>query len=373
MESITQAEWHSELEVRRAAVWEIAVQHKCDIVLIFGSEGHAEPFRYLTNFVPVIGDCWGILRSAGAMTCVLNFDWQLTEARRISGINDWYGQFDPTSVLLEHLAQNSPRKVGVVGLDRLPFTLFDAIRIALPAAEFIDVGQSVAFLRRRKSPLEIQLLQEAGRITDQAFETIRAELRPGLSEHEVAAKLDYLMQSMGAGLSFPTTVVSGNDDPIMIRMPTERRLQKGDSIMIDMGAMVQGYQADASRTFVLGEPSTMQKQIWSIVKDAYHAALSQIRPGVPCNATHQAALKVIEGAGYTLIHRVGHGIGLATSFEWPSLISETTLFEPGMTVCIEPGIYVKGAGNMKLEDDVVVTEDGFELLTRCSHEIQVEW
>ncbi|MEQ8675375.1 MAG: Xaa-Pro peptidase family protein [Aggregatilineales bacterium] len=373
MEIITQAQWHTELASRRAAAWQIAEQHECDLLLVFGSEGHSEPFRYLTNFVPVIGDGWGILRGADAMACVLNFDWQLTEARRISGVDDWYGQFDPTPVLIDLLAQNSPQKIGVVGLNRLPFTLYESIRSALSPVEFVDIGQSVAILRRRKTPLEIQLLREAGRITDHAFEAIRAELRPGLSEQEVAAKLDYLMQRMGAGLSFPTTVVSGNDDPIMIRMPTDRRLQKGDSIMIDMGAMVQGYQADASRTFVLGESSPMQTKVWSIVKDAYDAALAQIRPGVPCNATHQAAIKVIEGAGYELIHRVGHGIGLATSFEWPSLISETTPFEAGMTVCIEPGIYVKGAGNMKLEDDVVVTDNGVELLTKSSHEIQIEW
>ncbi len=365
---VSSEEWHSELTTRRAAVWAIAQQRECDLVLVFGSFGHAEPFRYLTNFAPVLGDAWGIVTSPEAISCVLNFNWQLEEARQISGIQDWHGLFHPVPTVIELLAARAPKKIGVVGLHRLPFVDFEAIKQALPDTAFVDIGADVALLRRKKSALEIRLLREACRITDAAFDGVRQEIKPGVTENELAARLAYIMQSMGAALSFEPTVVSGIDQPIPIRMPTSRRLQAGDSVMIDIGAMYQGYQADATRTFVLGRPNSEQTKVWQTILNAYQAAFDQIRPGVPCNEAQKAAVTVIEGAGYTLRHRIGHGIGLATSFEWPSVDTETEPFVAGMTICIEPGIYVPGAGDMKLEDDVLVTETGCETLTNSSRE-----
>src|SRR5437867_12052133 len=106
---INSEEWRSELMARRTAVWAIAQQHECDLALIFGSFGHAEPFRYLTNFVPVLGDAWGILTAPNGMACVLNFSWQLDEARQISGIQEWYGLFNPVPSVVELLASHAPK------------------------------------------------------------------------------------------------------------------------------------------------------------------------------------------------------------------------------------------------------------------------
>lgn len=368
--TITAQEWNAELRTRRAAVRDIMAQNECDLLLVYGATAHAEPFRYLTNFVPVLGDAYAVV-SAGSIACVLNFNWQLIEAREISGIADWYSNFDPVPVVIDLLKQAAPKRIGVVGLHRLPHVVYSAVQAAFPAVTFVDLGAQVALLRRLKTPLEIRLLREAGRITDAAFDSIRAEIRPGVTEVELAARIAYLMQRAGAGLSFEPTVVSGNDHPIAIRMPTGRKLQMGDSVMIDIGAMYQGYQADASRTFVLGEPNADQRKVWGVILDAYAAAFAQIRPGNPCSAVHHAAVSVIEGAGYQLVHRIGHGIGLATSFEWPSLDTETTPLQAGMTFCIEPGIYAKGSGDMKLEDDVVVTADGYDLLTQSNRELVV--
>lgn len=368
--TITPQEWSAELSSRRAAVRDIMARNDCDVLLVYGATAHGEPFRYLTNFVPVLGDAYAILTTSD-IACVLNFNWQLIEAREISGIEDWSSNFDPIPLVIDQLKKAAPKQIGVVGLHRLPHVVYSAIQVALPSVRFVDLGTQVARLRRLKTPLEIRLLKEASRITDGAFDAIRAEIRPGVSEVEVAARLSYFVQQAGAGLSFEPTVVSGNDHPIAIRMPTERKLEKGDSVMIDIGAMYQGYQADASRTFVLGEPNAAQTKVWNVILDAYAAAFEQIRPGVPCVEIQRASVAMIEGAGYKLVHRIGHGIGLATSFEWPSLDSDTTPLEAGMTFCIEPGIYVEGSGDMKLEDDVVVTADGYELLTHCNRELVI--
>jgi len=366
MDIVSAEQWQTELVARRRAVWGIAQQNECDLVLIYGGPGHTDPFRYLTNFVPVLGDGWAIMRSPSDLVCVLNFTWQLEEAREVSGIKNWNGAFDPLPMLREFLSSTSIRRMGVIGLHRIPVTSYEVIRAAQPDIELLDIGAPIAVLRRVKTPLELSLLREACHITDAAFDDIRAWLRPGLNELEVAARLAFTMQRLGARLSFEPTVISGNNKPITIRMPTNRKIASGDTIMIDIGAEFQGYQADASRTFVLGEPSAAQRAAWDVVQAAYDVALAALGPGKPCNETHTAALRVIEGAGYKLAHRIGHGIGLSTSFEWPSLDSETALQEPGMTFCIEPGVYGVGFGNMKLEDDVVVTTTGYELLTHSA-------
>jgi Xaa-Pro aminopeptidase len=349
-------EWRAELTTRRERMREIAARHDCDAFLAFGAHGHAEHFRYLTNFAPALGDAWLVV-AGDAPVCVLDFDWQVEEARRRSGLEDWRARFGSAPRVAEVLRDAAPRRLAVAGLDRVPVKAWEVVAGGF---DVVDVGAKLARLRRRKSPLEVRLLREAARLTDEALLVARAEARAGVSERELAARIG---QALGPEWAFPPTVVSGNDDPIPIREPTERRLAEGDTVMVDIGAGYEGYQADASRTFVLGKPSVEQERVWHSVLAAYDAALAATRAGVPCRAVQKAGSAAAESAGFRLAHRIGHGIGLATSFEWPDLAGDEEPLEPGTTICIEPSIAVRGAGVMKLEDDLVVTEDGYELLT----------
>jgi Xaa-Pro aminopeptidase len=353
-------EWRAELERRRAAFAEIVKSAEADAGLVFGSHGHGEQFRYLTGFAPALGDMWLVLSGSGEAACVLDFDWQLEEARRASGIERWQGQLGAVEVVGDLLSETPAHRVAVAGLDRLPVTAFVRLRERITGLEVVDVGSTLARLRRRKSAGELGRLREAARLTDAGFDAARAEARPGITERGLAARVG---QALGPEWSFPPTVISGNDDPIPIREPTERALAEGDTVMFDIGASYDGYQADASRTLVVGEPNDEQRRVWDIVLRAYEAALAQVRPGVPCADVHAAAAAAVGERGHRLAHRVGHGIGLATSFEWPDLANEREPLEPGVTICIEPSLAVPGAGVMKLEDDLVVTEDGYELLT----------
>jgi Xaa-Pro dipeptidase len=171
--------------------------------------------------------------------------------------------------------------------------------------------------------------------------------------------------------SLPPYVLSGNDNPTIVREPSMRPLTRGDAVMIDMVGSFEGYQADIARTFVLGTATAEQRRIWAVLERAFDAVLAIVRPGVRCADLHTAAASVIADAGYALPHRIGHGIGLAHSFEWPSLDTEEALLEAGMTICIEPGIYVRGAGSMKIEDEVLVTPQGSELLTHATRNLEV--
>jgi Xaa-Pro aminopeptidase len=360
-------EWREELEGRRVAFRDLVAANECEAAIAFGSHGHGEHFRYLTNFAPALGDMWCVLRGE-SFSCVLDFDWQLEEAKRRSGLDDWHGRLGAVEIVCDLLEWARPKRLAVAGLERLPVTSYERIRVRLPEAEIVDVAAELARLRRRKSELEVRLLREAARLTDEAFGAAREQARVGMSERELAARIG---QALGPEWSFAPTVISGNDDPIPIREPTERRFAEGDTVMLDIGASYEGYQADASRTFVLSDASDLQRQVWDVVLRAYEAALEQVRPGMACIASHEVAARVVEEGGFQLAHRIGHGIGLATSFEWPDLANEREPFEPGVTICIEPSIAVRGAGVMKLEDDVLVTDNGYELLTNADRSLGV--
>lgn len=365
---ISSQTWIRELDQRRREIWRRVESEGCDVLLIYSTRERPEPFRYLTNFVPNLGAMWGVMTGADEMSCFLNFHWELAEARHVSGLPNWYGFFDPLPHVLERVSQAAPERIAVLGIDHLPWGAYRSLVDADSRRDLIDLGRHLDVIRRTKSTLEIQLLEKAARLTDEAFERLRDVVQPGITENELAAEVVYLFRRAGAACAFRPLVIAGTDDDsaVIARSTRERPLQMGDTLMIDIGAQYQGYQADVARTWVLGRPSPIQQRVWSAVRRAYDRVVSMASPGIPCCELHEAAERVLTGAGFELKHRIGHGIGLATSFEWPSLDTETTLLEPGMTLAIEPAVYEVGAGAMKLEDSLVITEHGAEVISRSS-------
>jgi Xaa-Pro aminopeptidase len=362
--------WRDELEGRRARARELTAAAGADAMLVFGCDRHGQAFRYLTGFEPILGDMWLLLDDRSAH-CVLTFQWQITEAKAASGLDRWEAAFDPVPLVVAAVRAGGVGRLALAGLDRLPAPAYAVIQQATPGLQIIDVGAELAALRRRKSPLEVQRLRAAASVTDGMLEAARERSRPGVTENEVVAALSTVLLAAGGAHAFEPSVVSGTEEPIPIRRPTDRPLQLGDTVMVDIGAEIDGYQADATRTFVIGPAGDRQREAWEIVLSAYDAAVALARPGVPCRELHRAAGEVIRNAGFTVEHRVGHGIGLATSYEWPSLDTEEAPLEPGMTICIEPGVYARGVGNMKLEDDFVITDDGCEALTTSDATLEV--
>jgi Xaa-Pro aminopeptidase len=362
--------WRDELEGRRTRARELTSAAGADALLVFGCDRHGQSFRYLTGFEPVLGDMW-LLLTDGDARCVLTFGWQIPEARAESGIGHWEAAFDPVPLVVAALRETKVRRLALAGLDRMPAPACSAIVEGIAALELVDIGAELARLRRRKSPLEIELLRAAAAVTDRMLDAAREHARPGVTENALVATLSAIPLEVGGALSFEPSVISGLDDPVPIRRPTDRALQLGDTVMVDVGAAIDGYQADATRTFVLGEARDRQLEAWQVVCCAYERAVALARPGVPCRELHRAASAVVAEAGFTVEHRVGHGIGLATSYEWPSLDTEEAPLEPGMTICIEPGVFSRGIGNMKLEDDFVITADGCEALTGSDATLEV--
>jgi Xaa-Pro aminopeptidase len=354
-----------ELRRRCSLAWRDVEAQDAHALIVYAADGRGQNIRYLTNFSPIYGDAVFVM-TPERQIYLLNFDWEIPRAREDAGLEEFIASFDivdQVSALLRDLGITRGR-VATVGFDRIPHPMFVRLATSFPGIDFIDITASLEQARRIKSPHEIAQLRRAVKITEAGVRAVREAIRPGLSEVELAALAEYTMKAAGATvLAFPTLVLSGPERVIPVGMPTGRRVQEGDVVMLDLGATWNGYQADLSRTLVIGRASQDQERAYQVVMDAWQRAVDNTRPGVPCDRLQKVAAQVVAEAGYTLAHRIGHGVGLATSLEWPNLQNEEEPLAPGMTLCIEPAICLPGIGTLKVEDDLVVTEDGAVLLS----------
>ena len=248
----------------------------------------------------------------------------------------------------------------------------ERLKKALPVEKWEPAGGSLSFLRRIKTPEEIARMTKAQEITDRAFAYILGELKPGVTELEIAAKLEFWMKTHGAeDIAFASVIASGIHSSMPHATPSRKKLEPGDFITMDFGARYEGYCSDMTRTVVLGKASEKQKEIYRIVLEAQIAGLAAVRAGIPGAEADRAARSVIERAGYgeCFGHALGHSVGLEVH-ERPSLSpKDTTVLRAGMIETVEPGIYVPGFGGVRIEDMVVVTEEGCQDLTRSPKEL----
>jgi Xaa-Pro aminopeptidase len=221
--------------------------------------------------------------------------------------------------------------------------------------------------RQIKTEQELSLLRKAEEIGDLAFSHILKVLKPGITELEVAAELEYVMKKNGAsGLSFDTIVASGLHSSMPHAVPTDKKLEKGDFVTMDFGCIYHGYCSDMTRTVVIGRASEEQRRIYETVLHAQLKAMEGLRPGMKCVEVDRIARDFISEAGYGTYfgHGLGHSVGLYIH-ESPALNTrDETVLQPGMIETIEPGIYIPGFGGVRIEDMGVVTEQGYRSFAR---------
>jgi len=253
---------------------------------------------------------------------------------------------------------------GNVGVEdrRLRFLELELLKQAMPQANFLNAVDTVAGLRMVKDEGEIAAMQQAVDIAQQALEATLPLIKIGMTEKELAAELvmQILRQGSGTTLPFQPIVATGPDSANPHAFPTDRPLTKGDLLVIDWGANVDGYFSDLTRTFGVGEVNPEQEKIHQIVQEANAAAQALAKPGVSCGDVDKAARDIIEQAGYGeyFIHRTGHGLGMEGHEEPYIRADNPMLLQAGMTFTIEPGIYTPQHGGVRVEDDVVVNKDG---------------
>lgn len=242
----------------------------------------------------------------------------------------------------------------------------------LDVKEFVPLGAMIEELRCIKDPTEIGLIEKAVEIADDAFTHILGFIRPGITETEVADELEYHMKRLGAeGKSFETIVASGKRASMPHGVASDKKIEHGDVITLDFGAIYKGYCSDITRTVFIGKPDPELENIYGIVLAANKKGLEAVRSGMPAKETDLAARNFIKEAGYGdyFGHGLGHGVGLEIHEDPTLSFKGDMVLKDGMVVTVEPGIYISDIGGVRIEDVAVVAGDTPQVLTRSSKEL----
>jgi len=255
--------------------------------------------------------------------------------------------------------------------DHVTFSTYETLQKQLPVS-LVPVSGLVEKIRMIKSEEEVKTIKIAADIADAAYKHILEFIQPGRTELEVSNELEFFMRKAGAtSSSFDTIVASGVRSALPHGVATNKVIEKGDMVTLDFGAIYNGYISDITRTLAVGEPSDQLKEIYQIVLDAQLLGVEKIGPNMTGKEADSICRDYIAKHGYgeQFGHSTGHGIGLEVH-EGPGLsFRSDTILVPGMVVTCEPGIYVPELGGVRIEDDLLITENGNEVLTHSTKEL----
>jgi len=268
------------------------------------------------------------------------------------------------------------------GIKRLGFeasqvtvSQFETFRALIPDLEWTPTKDMVETLRLVKDDAEIALIKDAITVAETAMRTVKLMLTPGTREQDFAMELEFAMRRLGAsGAAFDTIVASGPSGAHPHHHAGTRPMAAGDFVTIDWGATVEGYNSDITRTYALGTVTDKQREIYGIVLESQQQAIAAIKPGKTGQEIDAVAREYITSHGYGAAfgHSLGHSLGRSVH-DGPgfSVRSSELVLKPGMVMTVEPGIYLEGWGGLRLEEDVLVTEDGCEILTHLPNGLEV--
>lgn len=283
---------------------------------------------------------------------------------------DWRPMGSITAGLAFLLKKENVHTVGFEA-DFLNIQFYQDVLNAYPC-EMVPTEGVIESFRAVKTPEEVRKVRVACEISSQAFEYICQYIRPGVTEKELEARLAAWMQSHGADVkTSPNIVISGSRTSMLHGTPSMKAVEYGDLVLMDYGCKYKGYTADMTRTVVAGHATERQREVYGYVRKMLEAGLAAAGPGVRAEAIHDAALQVIADTEYLpyFYHSIGHGFGLfvhESPFVRPQ--SPDTL-QAGNTMTVEPGLYIPGWGGIRIEDDILVKEDGIEDLTLATREL----
>jgi Xaa-Pro aminopeptidase len=352
--------------LRLAALRELFPTHELDALLVSGPENR----RYISGFT-ADDPGWGMLlitaREAMLLTDFRYQIWAQQEARDFEVLIYKVELGETLAGLLNNL------KVGRLGFEAAHLTYWQYQRLTKKVA---DAGLTVTWqpteglvesLRQRKTAAELAVMRRALKLTESVMRQVEGELAPGLTERQVAWEIEKRLREGGAeGLAFPSIVAAGPNSARPHHHPGDYVIQAGEPIIIDMGAKVDGYCADMTRTFILGPPDEEFRKIYSLVRRAQAKAEAGLKAGMDSLAGDALAREVIAAGGYgeAFGHSLGHGVGLAVH-EIPSLSpaeARRVALPDGCVVTVEPGIYLTGWGGVRLEDMARLTPEGAEVM-----------
>jgi Xaa-Pro aminopeptidase len=355
----------SEFKQRRRAVSEGLAARKLDALLVSFSPN----LRYLSGFT---GSNGALLMLPGKSILFTDPRYEIQAAQE-STSTIRIGKGPLTDNVLAAIRRLGVRRIGYEPA-RMTCETFEALKGKLPMrASLVPVRGWIEEMRMVKSEAELALIRRSVDTNSRAFEQTVARLKGGVRESDLAAELEYHMRKLGAEKpSFETIVAGGVRSALPHAQPTGARLADG-LVVVDMGAFQEGYASDMTRMLFVGTPGTKVKRMYRAVLEAQMAAIDTVRDGVRTAAVDAAARKVLKGYGLdrAFTHSTGHGLGLEIH-EPPRLGKRDKLrLSTGMAVTIEPGVYLEGFGGIRIEDTIVVTKTGCDILTPTAKSLRV--
>jgi Xaa-Pro aminopeptidase len=341
-------------------------ERKLDALLVSG----APNVRYLTGFT---GDNGNVLITAGKTILFTDPRFEIQAAQEVAS----QVKIAKGPLVFDILAAIKRLGLKRIGYEpaRMTCDAFESLKSRLPLRASLEpVNGWVEELRMVKSADEIARIRRSVDTNSEAFEQAVRRVKPGMRESELAAELEYRMRRLGAEKPcFDTIVAGGARSALPHAQPTSARLENGQLVVVDMGALRDGYCSDMTRMLFLGAPGAKVKRTYRAVLEAQLAAIDAVRAGALTRTVDRAARQVLKGYGLdrAFVHSTGHGLGL--EIHEPPRIGrkDKTRLKVGMAITIEPGVYLEGFGGIRIEDTVLVTETGCEILTPTSKDLRV--
>jgi Xaa-Pro aminopeptidase len=347
------------MNIRIRKLREILQDENLDVFLVT-SLPHV---RYLSGYSGTNGM---ILISSHSFIFLTDFRYQEQAKEQVKDLKVIIAQRDLLSTVPDLPLLKSKRiKMGYES-EHLSCKTYQRLKTLLPDCILVPLEKTVESLTVKKDQSEIEKIKKAAEITDLVFSEILSIIKSGVRELDLAAEIEYRMKGFGSSSPYYETIVaSGKRAALPHGRASDKKIQKGDFVTMDFGAVMDGYTADLTRTIMVGKANKRQREVYNIVLRAQQYATSKVRPRIKACDLDKTARDIIKKAGYAKYfgHGLGHGIGLLIHDNPAINTTNQQLLEPGMVITVEPGIYIPNWGGVRIEDDALVTQRGCEILT----------
>ncbi len=326
--------------------------------------------NYLSGFTGT--DCVVVVTSSKALF-ITDFRYTQQAHQQVQGFQIIER---PTTKSAMQVAVESAADLGIKKLGfesaHVTYQEYQSLKKWAKKIPLVPTQNLVENIRIQKDARELALIAKSRTIAMTAFEDCLAHIKPGVTEREIALLFEEKSRRLGASaLAFDTIIASGWRSALPHGVASNKKIKKGELVVFDFGTVYEQYNSDCTRTFIVGKPTSKQKEIYQITLEAQLAAVDAVKPGISCKEVDSIARNIITKAGYGKYfgHGLGHGVGMEIH-EAPRLAqSGTYILKPGMVVTVEPGIYLENIGGVRIEDLIVVTETGHRILTQFPKEL----